>query len=187
MPLCYGGGITSVRQAKEIISLGVEKIALSSAFIAQPDLVTRIADALGRQSVVVVLDVKSTLFGKKHEVWTHNARSNTRRSVIELAELAQAHGAGEVVINSIDHDGQMKGYDLHLAESVKERLHVPVTFLGGAGSLIHVQELISACGLVGAAAGSLFVFKGPYRAVLINYPNPQQKEQLVRAGLAGRR
>jgi cyclase len=182
MPLCYGGGIKTVEQAKRIIGLGVEKVAISSAALAAPQLITAMADEIGSQSVVVVLDIKKKLFGKQ-EVFTHNAKHGTGRSPVEVAQQAEEMGAGEIVINSIDLDGQMTGYDLALAGKVREAINLPMTVLGGAGSLADIGQLIRTCGVVGAAAGSLFVFKGPYRAVLINYPDQSQKDNLLRSAL----
>jgi cyclase len=181
MPLCYGGGIKTVEQAKRIIGLGVEKIAISSAAIENPKLVTATALEIGAQSVVVVLDVRKR--GASYDVWTHNGRKNTRRSVVELAASMQSAGAGEVVVNSIDNDGRMKGYDLDLALAVRRATSLPITVLGGAGSHADIGKLFETCGVVGAAAGSLFVFKGSLRAVLINYPTPEQKESIVRFAL----
>lgn len=183
MPLCYGGGIRSAAQAKKIIGLGVEKIALSSSAIENPGLIKQIADEIGRQSVVVVLDVKKKMLSKGYDVFIHNGKKNTKRSVIEVATQAEALGAGEIVINSIDNDGQMKGYDLVLAKNIRDAVTIPATFLGGAGSLNDIVELIRACGVVGASAGSLFVFKGVYKAVLINYPNVAQRDELIRSSL----
>ena len=186
MPLCYGGGITTAEQASRIIDLGVEKIALSAAAVTNPQLLTTIANAIGRQSVVAVLDVrkKTGLFGKGYEVCTHNAKVVHKQDPLSLAKALENAGAGEIVINSIDRDGEMKGYDLALAQQMRSSLHVPLTVLGGAGSLADIEKLISQCGIVGAAAGSLFVFKGPYRAVLITYPNAQQKDELCSAALS---
>lgn len=178
MPLCYGGGIKTVEHAKNIIGLGVEKVALSSAAIQKPALVRAIADEIGSQSVVVVLDVKKSGSGV-HEVWTHNATRNTGKSPVEVARTMQAAGAGEIVVNSIDCDGEMKGYDLEIAARVRDAVTTPMSILGGAGSLDDVKKLIQEFGVIGAAAGSLFVFKGPYRAVLINYPNAAEKEGIV--------
>lgn len=183
MPLCYGGGVRTAEQAKTIIGLGVEKVSISAAAIADPDLISRIAAEIGSQSVVVVLDVRKRMLGKDYEVWTHNGRTNTKRSVFDMALRAQALGAGEIVVNSIDNDGRMKGYDLALAARLRQTLRVPMTALGGAGSLTDIGSLIDACGVVGAAAGSLFVFKGQYRAVLINYPDPPRKDELIRSAL----
>ncbi len=178
MPLCYGGGVRTVQQAKKIIGLGVEKVALSAAALDDPTLITRIAEEIGSQSVVVVLDVKKRLLGKEYDVWTHNGRKNTKKAVLDVALDAQTRGAGEIVINSIENDGQMKGYDLGLAKRVRETVRIPMTVLGGAGSLADLSTLVEACGIVGAAAGSLFVFKGSYRAVLISYPDPIAKQAL---------
>lgn len=181
MPLCYGGGIKTREQAKRIIGLGVEKVAISSAIVDNPDLISEIAEEIGSQSVVVVLDVRKPMFGKDYEVWTHNGRKNTKLAAGDLAARAEALGAGEIVVNSIDRDGTMGGYDLALARQMRNRVNLPMTFLGGAGSLDDLSQLIATCGIVGAAAGSLFVFKGTYRAVLINYPNPAQKDELFHA------
>jgi cyclase len=186
MPLCYGGGVKTVEQAKRIIGLGVEKVAISSAAIENPTLIRAIADEIGSQSVVVVLDVKKRLLGKDDEVWTHNGKKHTGKSALQFAIEAQALGAGEIVLNSIDNDGQMKGYDLTLASRLRSAIRLPMTVLGGAGSLADMGQLIASCGVVGASAGSLFVFKGPYRAVLINYPAPAQKEDLIRSALSQR-
>ncbi|MDO9197154.1 AglZ/HisF2 family acetamidino modification protein [Rhodoferax sp.] len=183
MPLCYGGGVRSAAQAKKIIGLGVEKVALSAAAINDPNLITQIADEIGRQSVVVVLDVKKRMLSKEYDVFTHNGKNNTKRSVMEVATQVEALGVGEIVINSIDNDGQMKGYDLALAKKMRDAVNIPVTFLGGAGSLDDIAALIRTCGVVGASAGSLFVFKGVYKAVLINYPNVVQRDELIRSSL----
>lgn len=179
MPLCYGGGVRTVEHAKRIIGLGVEKVALSAAVIDDPTLISRIAAEIGSQSVVIVLDVKTGLFGKQ-EVWTHNGRRNSGKTPLELAKEAERLGAGEVVINSIDRDGQMKGYDLALARKIRENIQLPMSVLGGAGSLHDIGALIKECGVVGASAGSFFVFKGQYRAVLISYPAPEQKSELFK-------
>jgi imidazole glycerol-phosphate synthase subunit HisF len=172
-----------------IIDLGVEKVSISAAAVADPTLLGRIADAIGRQSVVAVLDVrkKTGLFSKGYELCTHNASTSHKLDPVAFAQQLQAAGAGEIVINSIDRDGLMKGYDLELAQQMRQALRIPLTLLGGAGSLTDVEALIRACGVVGAAAGSLFVFKGQYRAVLINYPTPAQKDEIFRAALPGRK
>lgn len=185
MPLCYGGGITTAEHAARIVDMGVEKVAVSATAIANPVILTEIAAAVGRQSVVAVIDVRKRtgLFAKGYEVCTHNGKTVHKHDPVVLAKQLQNAGAGEIVVNSIDRDGLMQGYDLDLASQFKQALKVPVTFLGGAGSLDHLGDLISKLGVVGAAAGSLFVFKGKYRAVLINYPTPEQKIKLCREAL----
>lgn len=182
MPLCYGGGIKTAEQAQRIVAFGVEKVAISSAAVSDPTLISRIADEVGSQSVAVVLDVKKNRLGG-WGVWTHNGTVDTGRAATEVAREAEARGAGEIVVNSIDNDGVMQGYDLALAEAMRNAVTLPLTILGGAGTLEHMVQLIRACGVLGAAAGSLFVFKGAYKAVLINYPGQDQKESLIRTAL----
>jgi imidazole glycerol-phosphate synthase subunit HisF len=182
MPLCYGGGIKTVEQAERIFALGVEKIALSAAAIERPELVREIAERVGNQSVVVVLDVQKKFLGG-YEVVTHNAKRKTGKSPDTLAALFQDMGAGEIVVNSVDNDGKMKGYDLTLAEKIRKVTSIPMTILGGVGSLEDVGKLIAKFGIVGAAVGSLFVFKGVYKAVLINYPNSDEKDALIKTHL----
>ncbi|WP_080780299.1 AglZ/HisF2 family acetamidino modification protein [Chryseobacterium phocaeense] len=177
MPLCYGGGVKTVEQAQRIFSLGIEKIALSSAVLQNPQLITQIADRVGSQSVIVVLDVKKKLFGG-YEVYTHNGKKSTGINPVKFVEEAQHLGAGEIIINSIDQDGVMKGYDMGLIEKIREKISLPLTVLGGAGSLKDIKQVIDKHGIIGVAAGSLFVFKGVYKAVLINYPSFDEKEGL---------
>lgn len=179
MPFCYGGGIKTVEQAKKIFALGVEKVAISSAAIENPELISSMAESVGNQSVVVVLDVKKRLIGGKYDVWVNNGRKNTKQNPIELAKRMEQLGAGEIVINSIDNDGVMKSYDFTLIDAIRRAVNIPMTVIGGAGSLDDIKRLISEHGIIGAAAGSLFVFKGIYRAVLINYPSQQEKKVLI--------
>ena len=170
MPLCYGGGIKTVEQAIKILALGVEKVSLSAAAIQNPNLIKEIADKVGSQSVVVTLDVKRKRFGG-FDVLTHNGTKSTKCSPVDLALKFQDLGAGELVLNSIDNDGLMTGYDLKLVGEVKKRMTLPMTLVGGCGTFQDVEALHAQEGLIGAAAGSFFVFKGKYRAVLITYPS----------------
>jgi cyclase len=179
MPLCYGGGVKTVGQAQKIFGLGIEKIALSSSVIQNPKLITEIADRVGSQSVIVVLDVKKKLFGG-YEVYTHNGKRATGINPFQFIEQAQKLGAGEIVINSIDQDGVMKGFDMSLVDKAREKSSLPMTFLGGAGSLEDIKKVIDKHKIIGVAAGSLFVFKGKYKAVLINYPNKSEKVLLFK-------
>lgn len=178
MPLCYGGGVTTVEQAKRIFGLGVEKVAISSAAVHDPGLVSRIAEQVGSQSAIVVIDVRKNPSGK-YEIWTHNATKNTEKDPIEFAQQMEKLGVGEIVVNSIDNDGVMKGYDHILVSNIRQSVSVPLTVLGGAGSLKDIGQMIANHGIIGIAAGSLFVFKGIYKAVLINYPNPEKKNEMI--------
>lgn len=133
MPLCYGGGVTHAEQAARIVDMGVEKVAVSSAAILNPSLLTEMAAAVGRQSVVAVLDVRKRmgLFAKGYELCTQNGKIVQKLDPVAFAKRLQDAGAGEIVINSIDRDGLMQGYDIDLATQFKQALKVPVTFLGG--------------------------------------------------------
>lgn len=178
MPLCYGGGIKTTEQAKMILSLGVEKIALSSAALEDFSLISAIAREAGSQSVVVVLDVRKKLFGG-YDIYTHNGSKKIKANIENVISSLQNHGAGEVVLNSIDNDGMMDGYDYDLVNKVKPLIEVPLTILGGAGKNEDIGLLFEQHGLIGAAAGSLFVFKGKYKAVLINYPLEKEKGKIL--------
>lgn len=168
MPLCYGGGVKTAQQAQEIIKLGVEKVAISSEALSNPSILKEMADIVGKQSVVVVLDVKKSLFGN-YEIYTHNGNKKVKKKLEQVIYELEQIGVGEFVINSIDQDGLMNGYDMKLADKVRELASVPLTILGGAGSPDDILKLIEKFKIIGASAGSLFVFKGVYKAVLINY------------------
>lgn len=180
MPICYGGGVKTVEQAERIFSLGVEKIALSSSVVHTPNLISEISEKVGSQSVVVVLDVKKRLLGG-YELYTHNGRKSTGMSPIKFARMAQKFGAGEVIINSIDNDGMMNGFDMNIISRIRKEISIPLTVLGGAGSLEDVKRVIQKNGIIGVAAGSLFVFRGVYKAVLINYPSKEEKNDICKS------
>jgi len=184
MPLCYGGGVKTVQQAQKIFSLGIEKIALSSAVIRNPQLVTQLADRVGSQSVIIVLDIKKKLMGG-YEIYTHNGNKSTGINPIKFAKELESFGAGEIIINSIDQDGKMNGYDLNLIGKIAETISIPLTVLGGAGSLADIEKVIEKHGVIGVASGSLFVFKGPYKAVLINYPTQIEKNKIFKINNSG--
>ena len=179
MPLCYGGGVKTVEQAQRIFSLGVEKIALSSAAVEDISIVKEIAEVVGAQSVIVVIDVKKKVFGG-YEVIIYNGSKKTGKDPVKYAKELQEAGAGELVINSIDNDGVMKGFDFEIIDKIRQVITIPMTVLGGAGSLEDIGAVINKYKIIGVAAGSLFVFKGIYKAVLINYPSKQEKSLLIK-------
>lgn len=182
MPLCYGGGVTTVEQVRRIIKLGAEKVAISAAALEDISLLDKMSEAVGAQSVVLVLDIakKKNFFGSSHyDIFTHNGKVKTGRKLYDFLEEIKNISYGELVINNIDLDGVMTGYDMDMCDKVRELTDVPLTFLGGAGSYDDLKKLISRFRIIGAAAGSLFVFKGKYKAVLINYPNKEEKKILV--------
>lgn len=180
MPLCYGGGIKTVEHAKKVVSLGAEKVAISSGAIENPKVLREIGNAIGSQSVVIVLDVKKKKIWGGYEIFVHNGTQNTKNDPFDFAEELEKIGIGELVLNNIDLDGTMQGYDIELCKRMRERISIPMTILGGAGSLDDISGAIKNLGVVGAGAGSLFVFKGKYRAVLINYPDFEQRKYLYK-------
>ena len=180
MPLCYGGGIKSVSDAKKLIKLGVEKVAISSIFIENPNLAREIADAVGSQSVVCIIDYreKASIFGSRYQVLTNNGKTKHNINLIDLVNKAHKLGAGEIVFNSVDLDGSMNGFDLNFIKSLKGKVLLPATFLGGCGSYEDMRKISEIWGTAGIAAGSFFVFKGKYRAVLISYPSFDSRLQM---------
>ncbi len=178
MPFCYGGGITTAEQARKIISLGAEKVALSNSALNNIELCKEIGLIIGNQSVVVVIDVKKKKLFGGYDIYTHNGTKKSKWKLNNLVEKLEEIGIGEIVLNSIDNDGTMQGYDTTLIENVRKKCSMPITVLGGAGTLDDIKKLISKFKIIGAAAGSLFVFKGKYRAVLISYPNRRERKPL---------
>jgi imidazole glycerol-phosphate synthase subunit HisF len=178
MPLCYGGGIKTIEQMKKIYALGVEKISLSSSLLSNPDLLSEAASIFGRQSVVATVDVKKNFWGK-YEVVTHNATKRAQRNPLEFIIKLEKMGAGEIVINDVDHDGAMQGYNIPFLSEIKRVTHVPIVALGGCGNLLHIKELFEATGITAAAAGSMFVYHGPLKGVLINYPKRESINTLL--------
>ena len=174
MPICYGGGIKTANEAKRIFSLGIEKIALSSEALTNPSIITDIASEVGNQSVVIVLDIKRSLLGK-YEIYTNNATKKSKVDLNNYVKSLYELGAGEIVINNIDRDGLMKGYDIDLVSYISSLTSLPITSVGGVGEIEHFKTLLKKCDITGLGAGSLFVFKGKYKAVLINYPDQTTK------------
>jgi cyclase len=178
MPVCYGGGVNSVIQARKIIELGIEKVSLNSAVIEVPGLVSEISAELGSQSVVASVDIKKSWTGR-YRVYDSARGKLTQVDPLEhIARLVEA-GAGEVFINNVDADGMQSGFDIPLVRAVSAKVSVPVIACGGAGSLEHIKAAIRDGGASAAAAGSIFVFKGPHRAVLISYPTQSQIMELL--------
>lgn len=172
IPLSYGGGIRTIEQARRLFSIGVEKVLINSAAAEQPALLGAIAEEYGSQAVIAGVDVRKDWLGRTR-VFTHAGSRNTGRDPVEYAKAMADSGAGEILLNSIDRDGTMSGYDLELINKMSAAVSVPLVACGGAGSIADLAAAITA-GASAVAAGSLFVFAGPRRAVLINYPSPDE-------------
>jgi cyclase len=176
MPIAYGGGVRSVEQARRLFGLGVEKVAVTTAARELPALVAEMAEEFGSQSVIAGIDVKRDWLSRPRAM-TRNATTVAATDVVTYARELEARGAGEILLNAVDRDGTQRGYDLPLIESVSAAVSIPVVACGGAGQLGHLAEAVRS-GAAAAAAGSLFVFSGPHRAVLINYPSAAELRSL---------
>ena len=177
MPMMYGGAIKSVEDARAILKLGVEKVAINSAAATDPSLITRVADAFGSQAVVAAIDVRKKMFGGYRAF--AKSGSQAIAPVAEWVKTMEAAGAGEILITSIDRDGTMEGYDLELVKLVTSSVRCPVIACGGAGSLDDMGAVVSKAGASAAAIGSLAVYQGKNRAVLINFPTPAQLKSVI--------
>jgi cyclase len=178
IPLAYGGGIRTMDDVRTLLSIGIEKLVLNTASFENPKLIREAADHAGSQAVVISIDVKKGLLGK-YEVFTRCGQKKTGIDPVKHAIEMEKMGAGEIIINSIDRDGVMQGYDLDLVQKVADAVNVPVVASGGAGNLQHIADVIKTGHASAAAAGSLFVFQGPLRAVLINYPASNDLKHLL--------
>lgn len=177
MPVAYGGGIRDVEDMRQMVALGVEKIVINTYAVEHPEFIAEAASLLGSQGVVVCLDVKRSLFGR-YEVFTHSGRRGTKRDPVALARRLEENGVGELIINSIDRDGTMTGYDIELIKAVSDAVRVPVIACGGAGRIEDFAEAVDKGGASAVAAGSLFVFQGKHRAVLISFPSPSDLKRV---------
>lgn len=176
IPLAYGGGIKTVEQARQLFSIGVEKICLQTSAIDDPTLITKLSDQFGSQSVLVSLDIKRNLFGQP-QLFSSKLSKNLSIDWTGFLKKVVKAGAGEIVLNTVDRDGTMQGMDLDLIELASKMISVPIIAVGGVGSLTDIKAAISA-GASAVAAGAFFVFHGPLRGVLITYPGYKELEIL---------
>lgn len=177
MPVCYGGGITRIEQIRKIFALGIEKISLNHASLENPELIREASKIFGKQSIVVSIDVRKSWLGK-YQIYNHKRNNCEKYNLLDYVANIEKLGAGEILVNSVDLDGTQLGYDINLLKMVSGAVNIPVIACGGAGSLkdfkmVKEQTLVSALG-----AGSLFVFHGKHRAVLINYPEYKVLKEL---------
>ena len=175
MPFAVGGGIRSIEEIRKILNAGAEKVVINTYANENPDFIYEASKEFGSSTIVVSIDVKKKLFGKK-DIYINGGRKSTGKNPLEFAKLITEKGAGEIIINSIDHDGLMQGYDDNLVKSISNSVTIPVVAAGGAGTISDLYKVCITANASAAAAGSLFVYHGPRKAVLINYPS--QKELL---------
>ena len=170
MPLSYGGGITSLEQAKKIFDIGFEKISINTSSIENPDLITKIANQYGSQAIIVSLDVKKNLFGKK-TIRTFGGKKNTKKNPIDWAIEVENRGAGEILLTSIDNEGTWKGFDIDMIKKITSNVSIPVIAHGGAGNIEHITDAVKNARASAVALGSMVVFQKKGMGVLLNFPD----------------
>lgn len=173
MPFCYGGGVKTIEHIKKIITSGAEKIAINTAAHLNPTLIREATNMFGSSTIVVSIDVKKDFFGKK-KVYILSGKKNTKIDPVTYAKKMEELGAGEIMLNSIDNDGMMSGYDIELLESVSSAVSIPVIACGGAGKIEHFREAINKGKVSAVSAGSFFIYQGVRKAVLISYPSQEE-------------
>lgn len=177
MPFAVGGGISNLQTVERLLNLGSEKVIINSAFFKNDKLISDIVNVFGSQSIVLSIDVKKNFWGG-YEIYTHSATIKQGYRLLDIVSKANDLGVGEIIINSIDNDGLMKGFDLELISAVSQKANCPTVACGGAGSYEDLVFAIRNGGAHSVAAGSIFVFHGPRKAVLINYPTKDELEKL---------
>lgn len=178
MPLTYGGGLKNVEDVVNIFNLGVEKVAINTYAVENPSFIKELAILFGSQSIVVSIDAKKALRGK-HEVYICGGRKATKLDVVEYACRMEEMGAGEIILTSIDRDGTFEGYDIELIKKVTDAVSIPVIACGGAGNINDFAEAVKVGGASAVAAGSMFVYQGKNRSVLINFPTRREVESVL--------
>jgi cyclase len=177
MPLSYGGGIKNLEQIKEILKVGIEKVIINTQAVENPSFIKSAVERYGSSTICVSIDVKKNFWGK-YEIFTHGGKQNAKKDPLVFAMEMDKLEVGELMINSIDKDGSQKGYDINLITMITEKVNMPVIACGGAGSLDDFDIAINQAGASAVAAGSMFVFHGKHRAVLINYPNQSDLKRI---------
>ena len=169
MPFAVGGGIRSLETIRAIIAAGAEKVVINSYALENPDFIAEAAATFGSSTIAVCIDVKKK-FLSGIKTWSHGGSKASAYSPVEFAQLMEEKGAGEIIIQSIERDGEMNGYDIELIKQISEAVTIPVIALGGAGNVAHLKEGAEKGFANGLAGGSMFVYQGPKRGVLISYP-----------------
>jgi imidazole glycerol-phosphate synthase subunit HisF len=173
MPFAAGGGIRSIEDIRKVIAAGAEKVIIGSFAAENPDFIHEASETFGSSTIVVCIDVKKNFIGKEY-TWIMNGSKSSGYSPVEFAKLMEQKGAGEIIIQSIERDGMMKGYDINLIKRISTAVKIPVVALGGAGNIAHLKEAYQDGFANGLAAGSIFVYQGPKHGVLINYPEKHE-------------
>jgi len=179
MPFAVGGGISTLQQIQNIIAAGAEKVVISSNAALDPDFIRSASESFGSSTIVICLDVKKNILGKE-QTWIINGSQPTGKRPLEFALQMEERGAGEIIIQSIERDGMMQGYDIELVRKISASVTIPVVALGGAGDLSHLKEAYIDAYANGLAAGSMFVYYGSRKGILINYPDPTEMKTFIK-------
>jgi imidazole glycerol-phosphate synthase subunit HisF len=177
MPFSVGGGVTNIEQIRALTKAGAERVIIGSHAVSNPNFIYEASESFGSSTISVCIDVKKNLWGKEY-VWTQNGKEVHKMEPLEFALLMEEKGAGEIIIQSIEKDGSMTGFDAALIKKITEKVTIPVVALGGSGELSHFKELYKQCPTSGIASGSTFVYQGSMKGVLINYPTPAEKKHI---------
>ncbi len=176
MPVGYGGGITTMEQIKQIFQIGIEKVILNSVLLEDLSLLKSASKSFGAQSIVAAVDIKKNLFGK-YKIYNSAKQKNSDLDIKKYLQSLEDNGAGEIYVSSVDKDGTFEGYDIELIKDITKDIKVPVIINGGAKDISDFSRAIKECGVSAVSAGSMFVFNGPHKAVLITYPEYEKLEQ----------
>lgn len=182
MPFSVGGGITTLREIQDIIAAGAEKVVINTKAVLEPDFIRTASGTFGSSTIVVCIDVKKKFMGNE-QTWILNGSKPTGIRPVEFAMQMEERGAGEIIIQSIEHDGCMQGYDIELTRKICEAVKIPVVALGGAGNIQHMKQAYTEAFANGLAAGSMFVYHGSRNGILINYPDTEQLKKINNNGL----
>lgn len=177
MPVCYGGGITTIEEIKKLFALGIEKVSLNISAMKNKNLIKEAVDIFGSQSIIISIDIKKSLFGK-YQIYNYLDKKAIKKPFLEYIKYIESLNVGEVLINNVDLDGTRKGYDIDLLKEVVKNVKIPVVGCGGADKLSDFKNLKDRANVSAVAAGSFFVFQGKHNAVLITYPKYEELEKL---------
>lgn len=173
MPFSVGGGINSIEQIRDLVKAGAEKVIINNFAFRKPEFIKMASETFGSSTIVVCLDVKKKFLGK-NQTWVLNGKEPTGFDPLEFSQMMEEYGAGELIIQSIENDGLMTGYDIGLLKRISEKLTIPIVALGGAGGLNDMLKTFTEANIYGLAAGSMFVYHGHRKGILINYPSKEE-------------
>lgn len=182
MPFSVGGGIRSIKDIREILNSGAEKVVINTAAAENPDFIREASEEFGSSTIIVSIDVKKRLLGN-NSVWIYSGSKQLKYNPVDYARLAAEKGAGEILIQNIDYDGLMGGYDIDIISQISNTVTIPVIACSGAGNNNDLKIAIKDGNASAVAAGSLFVYFGPRKAVLINYPTKEELHSLFHEDL----